>query len=201
MAVQHSLAYFNLINDPDFARLTDNQIRALTPSLGPQLTVQVMKDLQEIRTNPGKLQEIHLDAQVLESSAKEFGLISGDKPNDAEKMTMATMQSQAKQIMQATGQKWSYENQRKLYKELSQQVVTDRGWLWDTKAPLVQLRQTTPIPDAFLATVKAKAAAQKLPMPSDATVYQLWFDAKAKGLVDDQGLPTSQPEVTSVPGS
>lgn len=201
LAVQHSLAYFNLINDPNFAKLTDNQIRALTPALGPQLTIQVMKDLQEIRTNPGKLQEIHLDSQVLEASAKEFGLIGGDKPNDAEKMQLAVMASQAKQIMQATGQKWTYENQRKLYRELSQQVVTDRGWLWDTKSPVFQLRQTTPIPDAFLVTVKARAAAAKVPMPSDATVYQLWFDARSKGLVDEQGNAITTAAVEAVPGS
>lgn len=201
LQVQRSLAYFNTITDPNFSSLTDNQIKALTPNLGPALTVQVMKDLHEIRTNPGKLQEMKLDHDVLEASAKKFGVIAGDKPTDAEKMNLAIMSAQAKQIMQASGQKWNYENQQKLYEQLSQQIVTDRGWLWDTKAPLFQVQTTTQVPQAFVDTVARKARALGQPVPSTAATYQLWFDAKGKGLVDEMGNLIAKPEATSEPGS
>lgn len=185
---QQALAYYQTINDPNFVKMTDAQILGKVPELGLAGTVQIMADLQAARTNPQKIHQIHLDQEVAESAAKEFGLISGDKPNPAEKLKIATMQAQAKAIIQASGKPaWPYEEQRNLYRELSKQIITDRGVFWDTKKPFFEARQTTAVPDAFVKTVMDEAQAAKVPAPSSSTLLQLWLDAKAKGLVDDKG--------------
>lgn len=186
--VERHLAYYNLVNDPNFSKLTDNQIRAKLGSLGPQLTVQVMEDLQKLRTTPAKVQEVQLDSDLMHATAKEMGLIKGDKPTDAEKAQLGALQAQVKQIQQASGQKWSYENTKALTKQLMTPVVTSRPWYWsDSKTPLFQLQQTTPLPQKFVDAINAKAISRGVQIPSNAEAYQLYFDYKDKGLVDDQG--------------
>lgn len=186
--VERHLAYYNLVNDPNFSRLTDNQIRSRLGSLGPQLTVQVMEDLQKLRTTPAKVQEVQLDSDLMHATAKEMGLIKGDKPTDAEKAQLGALQARLKQLQQASGQKWTYEGTKALAKQLMTPIVTSRPWYWsDSKAPLFQLQQTTPLPQNFVDAMNARAMRQGVPIPSNAEVYQLFFDYKDKGLVDEKG--------------
>jgi len=188
VVVERSLAYFNVINDPNFTKLTDNQIKALQGKLGPQLTVQVMKDLQEIRTNPGRVQEVQVDNQLLESTGREMGLVKGPKLTDEEKANLGKVAVQLKMLQQGTGQKWTYENQKLMLRQLMTPIVTSTHW-WrsDEKAPLFEVQQSTAIPQKFIDTVNAKAAARGVTAPSSAEVYQLWFSYKDLGLVDEQG--------------
>lgn len=197
---QQNLEYYNTITDPNFAKMTNAEIVGKVKTMGLQNTTQLMQDLYTVRNNPTKINEIHLDQQIAESAAKEFGIFSGDKPNDAEKLKIATMQAQAKAIIQASGQKaWPYEQQRELYRDLTRQIITDRGFLWDTKTPFFQVKQTTPIPDAFVKNLQAEAKARNLGMPSTSTIYQLWFDARGRGLVDTQGNPVKTTGAPSTP--
>jgi hypothetical protein len=93
-----------------------------------------------------------------------------------------------KQIQQSSGQTWSYENSRSLAKQLMTPIVTSRPWYWsDSKQPLFQLQQTVAIPQAFTSAMNAKAQAKGVAVPSNAEVYQLYFDYKDKGLLDAQG--------------
>lgn len=190
---QMALNYYNAINDPNFAKMTDAQILSKVPELGLQGTIQIMADLQSVRTNPQKINQIHLDQEVAESSAKEFGLITGDKPTPAEKMKIAMMQAQAKAIIQASGKPaWPYEEQRKLYQELSKQIVTSPGFIWDTKKPFFEARMETQVPPAYVTFIQdgLKKAGQA---PAGAPeILQSFIADKAAGLVDENGKRTAK---------
>lgn len=195
-----ALNYYNTINDPNFAKMTDAQILAKRPELGLQGTIQIMADLQAIRTNPQKINQIHLDQEVAESAAKEFGLITGDKPTPAEKMKIATMQAQAKAIIQASGKPaWPYEEQRNLYRELSKTIITSPGWIWDTKKPFFEARMETQVPAAYVTAVQdgLKKAGQQ--PAGSAEILQQFIADKAAGIVDEKGVRTDKAKPAAPP--
>lgn len=191
LQIQQHLAYFRLINDPEFPKLNENQIKAKLGELGPQLTIQVMNDLQKLRTTPAKIQEVEIDKDILMNAARKVGLVKDGlnlgKLTGSEQATLGNLTAQMKKIQQASGQKWTYESSEELARQLATKVVTERHWYGDKDQPFFEVQASEAIPEAFTRRIKAESQAAGQPVPTGARLYQLWYDAKDKGLVDAKG--------------
>lgn len=197
------LRYYNVITERDkdgklvYPTLTDNQIRAHMGDLGPIVTQQLIKDIYEYRTTPGKVKKVTIDQDLLHAEAKKYGLIKGDKPTDSEKMALSVLESQLKVMQQNSGQDWSYENTQRLIRTLVTPIIVDReNWFqrnlipgdWNTTKHLFELQQTEQIPQPFIDSISAKLKAKGITTPmSRADMYQLYFDYKNQGKLDQTG--------------
>ncbi len=206
------VAYWDLVNRPDFLQLSDSAIRSMQGKLGPTMTVEAMDLKNKMAASPIKVQQVKIDNDQVTSELRSAGLLPVDgKMNDEQKNMVADITYQLKQAQQASGVEWSLDNTKKLLHPLIQQVVTDKHWWGGTETtPVYKLRmQNVKIPDAFAADMEATnqqqwmathqgslEGYQPLTLPQ---LYQTYYNAKQKGIIDDKGNYKPKMSLTPTP--
>ena len=192
-------AYWALTTDPNFLQMSDSDIRAKQGVLGPQMTVEAMDLKHKMLASPIKVQQVHIDQDQVASELRSAGLLPADgKIDDAGKNMLADITYQLKQAQQASGVEWSLDNTKKLLQPLIQKVITDKHWWGGTDTePVYKLRmQGVQVPAQFAADleetnkqqwIKANGSLkgyQPLTLPQ---LYQSFYNAKQKGIIDGNG--------------
>jgi len=195
----HRQAYWALTTDPNFLQMSDSDIRAKQGQLGPQMTAEAMDQKHKMLASPIKVQQVHIDQDQVASELRSAGLLPADGGiDDAGKNMLADLTYQLKQAQQASGQEWSLDNTKKLLQPLIQKVVVDKNW-WgvDTTEPAYKLRmQGVQVPAQFASDLEETNKQQWLKSHVDLKgyqplslpeLYQSFYNAKQKGIIDDNG--------------
>lgn len=184
--VERNLAFYNAIHDPAFPTLTDNAIRRLAPSLGPERTKDLLRELNDVRTDPNKWKALQVDQDQLKDRAWKAGLISDQaNPLPSEKNLLSQLEYRIKLVKQASGKPWTLEATEKLMDAELEKVVTETHWYGNTEKRIFQVEGQVPAP--FVQTLRAKAMQEGRREPTKAEIIKTWFAARDRGLVDENG--------------
>lgn len=105
----------------------------LRPYAGTRLAPAQLEQLLDIQTktkDPKKMPEVATSEQQIGAFTRTLGL-------KKEKLGQfqAAAQDRFNQFLKATGKEPSYDDRQKILDDLNKTIVTDPGWLWDSKGP------------------------------------------------------------------
>ena len=140
-------AYYDLrLNPEKLANLTENQVQALAVQFGPERALTLAQDRKRYLDSNNKSGSPPVIASsVFTSIAKAYGLpISFGKANPKQAQQLHVLHDNIVTLQQEYfAIHGRYPSQSELFetamKLQSQKVVTDEGYLWDTKTPVLLL--------------------------------------------------------------
>lgn len=186
--LERNLAYYTAIHDPNFPSFTDNQIRKLAPSLGTRLTVDLLKELNDVRMDPNKWGALKVDQDQLKDRAWKAGLVSDqNNPTAEDRNLLSKLEYQIKRIKQASGKPWTLQDTETVMDRELEKVVTEKHWYGNSEMYLFQVEDQ--VPQNFIKFAIQDGLKTKGRVPSKKEIVKFWFDAKERGLVDNQGNP------------
>ena len=180
--------YYSIKEYSGFKDMSQKEILAYLPEVGPDYIKQLFHDQNQILSNPRHPIDIKLNADVAETAARKWEIYpkGGGKPSPEQEAKLASIKAQAQSIQQKAGGQFDYDEQFKLYEKLMKPIVVDGG-LWNTTKPFYEVRASETIPQAFVEAINARAKEEGVAVPSDRRMYETWFEARKKGLVNADG--------------
>jgi hypothetical protein len=142
-----NFAGYLVYSNPDtLAGMTDAQVQALLPELGPELTNRLVTQRRSITSKPEKLVEARMDQQDFDGIADRMGL-SPFAPNktEADKRNLGELKRRVEvlidQAQQTKGRALTREEKNALMtNEMSRTVKFDHGWFSrEREVPVIQL--------------------------------------------------------------
>jgi hypothetical protein len=142
-------AYYDLrLNPEKLARLSENQVNALAVQFGPERALTLAQDRKRyLESNNKSNSPPSIVSSVFTSIAKAYGLpISFTKANPKQAQQLHVLHDNIVMLQQEYyGIHGRYPSQSELFdtamKLQSQKVVTEQGYIWDTKTPVLLLNK------------------------------------------------------------
>ena len=126
-------------------------LRPLTTKIGPAQLEQLL-DIQTKTSDPKKAPEVATSEQQVGAMTRTMDL-KGERLGQFQ----AAAYDRFNAHLAAKGKEPDYTERQKILDQLTQDVVTDKGWLWDSKAPAYQapreVRNQLPLPTVEKFTV------------------------------------------------
>lgn len=169
--------------------LTKADVYAAAPDLGKQYTATLVSTIGDAQASPAKVQQYHVDNDLLTSSLRQAGLIKDAGESEASKILLGDLSAKIMLRQSASQQPWSQENTQKLIDTELQPIITDPShhfWTSNTTQPAFKAEDQ--VPQAFIQQVL-----KKRPGMSRNQITQAYFLAKDQGLLNDDGTPKANP--------
>lgn len=193
--------YMQILDDPaGLMGLSDLQIASMTGTLGADYTMKLMDMKRKAAGNLETLKANTLNDIPYRNIAGEYGLKTRGNLTQEQEAKLGSLRGQALEAIRyeqaATGKVLGPERKEEILRKLLARVVTNpenaiQSFIpgdWNDRLPLFEaVRSKPPVPQAFRDIMSAKMKALGRQPPSPLDLSRLWIEARAKGLVDEQG--------------
>ncbi|WP_243320427.1 hypothetical protein [Geothrix sp. SG200] len=193
--------FMDILDNPaSLISLSDFQIASMTGTLGADYTMKLMEMKRKAAGDLETLKANTLNDIPFRDIAGEYGLKTKGALAQEDLAKLGSLRDQALDAIryeqQATGKVLGPERKEEILRKLLVSVVTkpenafQKNFVpgdWNDRAPLFEAVRSKPVPLAFIDIMNAKMKALGRPAPSPLELSKLWIEARAKGLVDEQG--------------
>jgi hypothetical protein len=193
--------FMQILDDPaGLMGLSDLQIASMTGTLGADYTMKLIDMKRKAAGNLETLKANTLNDIPYRNIAAEYGLKTRGNLTQEQEGKLGSLRGQALEAIRyeqaATGKVLGPERKEEILRKLLARVVTNpenafQSFIpgdWNDRLPLFEaVRSTKPVPQAFRDIMNAKMKALGRQAPSPLDLSRLWIEARAKGLVDEQG--------------
>jgi hypothetical protein len=144
LARQGMGAYLVYSNPDTLAGMTENQVLNLLPSLGNELTANLVQQRRALAANPQKLAEARMDDDDFKQVAQEMGMRPFAAKSEEEKAELGALKFRVEQMISTAQQGGKKvlgrgEKLELMRQEMARKVTVD-GWFSNSEVPVIALK-------------------------------------------------------------